>query len=61
MTELTNTYNDVVNRRKQSLDFVGKERRHALLEEKYRQEEELAANIDFVDKAKNLKEITRLA
>ena len=60
MINLTSTYNDVAERRKQSLGFVGQERRHALLEEQYRKEEELAANIDFVDKAGELKEITRL-
>lgn len=61
MTQLTNIYNNVVNRRKQSLDFIGKERRQVLLQEQHRKEEELVANIDFVDKAERLKEVTRLA
>jgi len=61
MTNLTNKYNNAANRRKQDLDFVGKERRHqALLEEQFRREEELAANIDFVDQADILKYVTRL-
>ena len=61
MTRLTNLYNDVANRRHQNLDFVGKERRdQALLEEQFRREEELAANIDFVDRADILKYVTRL-
>ena len=58
MTYLTNKYNEVANRRHQDLDFVGKERRdQALLEEQFRREEELAANLDFVDRARLIRGI----
>ena len=58
--KLSSIYNDVANRRKQSLDFVGQERRRTLLEEQYRREEELAANIDFIDRAERIKGVTNI-
>jgi len=60
MTNLTNIYNNVADRRKQGLDFVGQERRHTLIAEQMRREDELAANIDFIERAGEIEKVTKI-
>ncbi len=61
MINLTNVYNKVAERRCLDLDFVGKERRQELIAEQMRREEELAANIDFIERASDIKNITKIS
>jgi hypothetical protein len=55
INNLTCIYNGAAERRQSKLDFVGQERRHSLIIEQSRRENELAATIEFIDRAYSIK------
>lgn len=60
MLNLTKAYNDMAERRQQSLDFVGQDRRR-IIENAQAQAAEKENNLAFIEKLQDIKGIKKIA
>ncbi len=60
MINLSKAYNDIADRRKQSLDFVGQDRRK-IIEDAQKQAIHEANNLDFINQLQDIDGIKKIA